>query len=1332
MAIAMPNLGDHVPPRPAAVKVRLDTIEDHARIRKPAFPSDMQGKLEVIRRPGDRDSRLTANEMDADARAEVLTCTGGGELRHVRPAPRATSGWEDEIIPLQKGREDTRDLSKDIDFLRGAYFGRDMHALAYVFSPQPGVRDVWPMTYTDRYSPGRWSWQPWESLEGSVYNVLTAVRQSDVFVAADGEPMFYGITRNLHPQAFFIVYRAGESWRASTDGSIGTDNDISYRLLPGANPDQLTVMGIKGREIRLKTARFAGTGDDRELLIDEDWRVTRRLDVGHLSARRIIPLPSQGSGDGFLVLTEQDQLYLVNGHDTEQPHVRHLNAPVLAPDGKPYDRPVEITSVAVGITRDGRITVYAAAKTTNALYALIQTTGDFAQGESFPDLWSPIGMRFAAFGCPREMTEGTELFGIAIDQQDGGAASVAAPEIALRHLTRDREAAVWHNNPVHVDAGEAGEPVTWTANQVQMLFTDTQGRPCSGATVWLQTTAPQVAVVDGVSTFTNPEKFVRARLDATGRLTVSLRALGLASPDLVVYLDEGRTELRRITPNQAMIRRLNGGDPRRAVTKTTLVDAGLIPPDANEEFKQYAFKGIQDIAGKLAQQARIEDRRNAPADRSPFLVGLAPRRRARDRCLVVDFGAPDGPRCNTISVAEFDKRSAAANADAHPLLRYDADGVAGGEKLLGADWFSQLIGDAINWVKHQWDKVSSIAVKIIQTGVELLVTAADRVKSLIVKTAHAIGGALESFFVTVANAVRSAARKVSEIVDKLIDFVKALFGWEDIVSTNRFIVGHARQLLVDTRDVLRDFAAPYIDRTLTRLQTDIDTGLQTVEAWLDKNLPTGITADGIEQSWQAQDRTGRRGQESRALKQQQEVNAAQCSFVMDKVNAFGAAGFDRITAPHREDIWTNDFHEFAERLKASVDKNLIGQAKAILDQLKVVDSPQALLKHGIIAIIKAIRGALAFVIGFARDLAILAVQLIARGLDGLVKVLDLEVYIIGLSEAYRAASGGSKLTLLDLLTLPIAAVGTIIYKLLNGLRAPFPRQRIAVADQGPSAIKVSVAVCEIQHRFDWRADDITMDWVALFFKVARAKLDAFRDQVRQLIVQTRPIDRILRALAAIWRYFIGTRTLQLKHVATAAGGPETSSWFTVLDWGAKGVALLLESLNYLISGLEAIDGLLDKYLKGGGTAKPGLPVPLGAISFACTAFFVIVALIVFVVGRLSTFSVATYVEFVLEFILGMAVVGFFLAYTIGILVERKARVDEVLRRSVAVISHIPTLLSFIPPAVFLSQGGTAGLSWAAMLVILGADEACPLVGGLLTLAAVIIEGTAGNPATAAA
>jgi hypothetical protein len=125
------------------------------------------------------------------------------------------------------------------------------------------------------------------------------------------------------------------------------------------------------------------------------------------------------------------------------------------------------------------------------------------------------------------------------------------------------------------------------------------------------------------------------------------------------------------------------------------------------------------------------------------------------------------------------------------------------------------------------------------------------------------------------------------------------------------------------------------------------------------------------------------------------------------------------------------------------------------------------------------------------------------------------------------------------------------------------------------------------------------------------------------------------------------------------------------------------------------------------------------------------ALVAFIAGTFSFPALAS-VEFVLDLIVGFNVVGFFLAYLIACVVVEQPRVDEVLSRAATVVSYVPSLLAFIPSAVFVSQGGSGGLSWGAMSIILGAEVVCPLAGGLMTLASVVIEASRGSPQTVTA
>jgi hypothetical protein len=948
-----------------------DTIEHIFHTSKPPLATGLYGRFAVVQRPLSPTEKTDQGLSGDNAVVELLTVSNDGKLLHIHRDPHSASGWRQDIVPMPEVRSDRRSIEGSIERIAAFYQDNRIYAMIH-YPAQEDSNIVVPMIFDEENG-----WREME-LQGDLANALYRTRQTEVYRTPSGYHFFYGVsTAYEHPQFFVVFGTEDGQWHAVTERVPMPD--ATYRLLPGVNGDKTTghtCLRIDSNGIH--SMPFIFDSDEDGYFIDwGEQQASINLKLGPLSAANVHPFPSKVGTSSLLLHTEDKQLYYISGYVEGDLRIQPLTG------GE--NQPSTLESISIGCDRFDRAISFAVSARNRRLWILRQF--GFAENDDLTfDDWVCLGNRSTVIACPRAMLDGAELF------------LVNADDRSLEHMRQDENTTIWNNTTLAMASTKSGKGTQGTVHALEIEILNDQGGGVMDAALEIKSSYATDININGMSYQINATRWVPVNADASGRLTAYLPADSIIAPEIMLRV-VATGEEETLYPDGVIAERLRGKDPRIKVNASTLRAAGLIP----EQMKDGQAKAVADMLRRIGQDMNPKSTSEAPQE------------------MTLDSNGKGVPAVKLKSLSHPAAPPSPADYVQHTVSEAP-------RRRRG--FIAKLVGDIINAIKHAWQKIKKFIITVVKGAVELVITIGKTIHRLVVDTVKGIANAVVALFTTLGNMFVKVGKKVVEVVKKIVNFVRALFGWEDILVTNEVLKLTVNKTLDGFEQMLSGSVIHWADNKINSFRDKLDGMLTQMEQTFAPLSPDAILVSG--------DRSGRTSHMMQSL----EKNKVASNMVGNQTMRNDQALRETITTepPASDDPLVT----FINKVNASYQQRIETELKGIFSDFHPT-SLNEFFQGGIIATIRTLKPLVLFAVEVGGELLKLAIEGVARFIALIKEQLNKPIKIPLVSGFYEANSHGKKLTFLDLMTLLVAVPMTIVHKLVSGgkeLKPPFSQKEL--------------------------------------------------------------------------------------------------------------------------------------------------------------------------------------------------------------------------------------------------------------------------------------------------
>lgn len=917
--------------------------------------------------------------------AQLLAVDSSGQtLMHFHADPTSHSGWATTSAQVQVPAACT----PQAQIARLAAFAQSgtINALAYFPLPS-GTGNA--ATWMRCPSSGVWGQA---QLSHDSANALGFTYQTDTYIDAAGNQYLYGVTGNVGGGAFFLVSFDSQSgaWemiyeQPLTGFTPAVSAGAAFRLMPGPNGG-INVLWIDQGIVYWQSA------DVDNLAFWTGTPASFNPGIANLTIAEIVPLPGSAGQNNLLIVDGAGTLRIVQGYDQPNPAMTALTGG----DGQPAGA----VSATASVDGSGNLMVLLSETATQALWILRQAGSDGVV-PSF-DPWVPLGNTVAAVAAPPVMAAGPELFLVDVS-------------LDAYHMAQTVTDQVWATRQIAAPATQTdATPARIAATTMNLTVVDQNQMPIGGALISVASDQPAMILVNGISFPIAPNAPAQIQADPTGQANVIVETVTLSPPPLTftVTNPDGSTAQRACQGDQVQVlagetpvppcpasiaSRLAGQDPNQPLTATALQTAGLISayPDASGVVSAITAAGQWMLtSGAAPVNSLTLDQVTVPNWR-------------------IDFPATGSPVFTPLSDADV---------DAHLAGRPTA--------ALGSS-LSAIFGDVANFFKHAWDKLASIVIKVGKTIEEGLTIVFNDVQTFVITTVRQAGQALETIFSRIVQGVTDAYDKIKNV----IDWLKQLFEWGDILNTHKVIstmITSALNELVACIGIAETTVEEKFATAKAKI-TDVFGNLESAFA-AGQSFHAFANAAGaspIGGSGNVLD-----GQPATTAYKQ---NGPRATYVHNHAKAYytgsningGGGGSTGTVQSLVQSNWTG---QDADTSRQTMQDFLTS----------TVTSPKDFFDLIIVGFLEGIQDMLIFVLDAVEDIVEAALEVLKAAIEGLQTIWTGTVNIPIISWLYKnvitgtPAQPGDDLTVLDVLSLALAVPGTILYKILVGHgSAPF-------------------------------------------------------------------------------------------------------------------------------------------------------------------------------------------------------------------------------------------------------------------------------------------------------
>ena len=457
------------------------------------------------------------------------------------------------------------------------------------------------------------------------------------------------------------------------------------------------------------------------------------------------------------------------------------------------------------------------------------------------------------------------------------------------------------------------------------------------------------------------------------------------------------------------------------------------------------------------------------------------------------------------------------------------------------------IGDLVHDFTHDVDKIASVAVTVVEDGLQIVINGVAK----LLTSVRQMAAVVQMIFVKIKNITQD----VYDFIQAVIQFLELLFDWDDILKTHEILKAFVRSFLAAAGSSQSDLRS-MIGSTIADLQQNIDAAYASVQAKLgsasgnqfaNSNLPLPPTPPGaLSSATNAID--GKMGSD----KYQQ--NLSRCQYIFHQAKNHLSLP-SAAAAPASSGI---DLSTIEAQVKAAWDSSIMNntQLTNFLAPFTEIPSGGNILDVSMSKILAA-GNVLTLLALDGLELVVTAIfDVIADVLSALQDILDPAnaIYIPVVSWLYKnIITDGDTLSLLDLLCLVFAVPITILYKLLYDDKAPFtsedvshfqtnqpawPLSRLAASAARPAAMPGSLG-----SNYSPAVAYMTIGTCAALLNLINGGVSAISDALVLAVANNDIGPEDAPVVAISWISVLGSTLDQV------AGAP-WSSWVESGDWSA--------------------------------------------------------------------------------------------------------------------------------------------------------------------------------------
>ncbi|MBV9502556.1 MAG: hypothetical protein JO138_24560 [Acidobacteriaceae bacterium] len=950
--------------RVADVQLHSNLIDDYLHVKDaPAAPGP----------PGS----FVAVRGGAARRADLLTIDSSKNLLHFAPVGTSASGWHVTHVQVPQPAGVTSGMFGTVSF----YFGGALNAIC-LFNAPHSLPAVTPAAFTASWmwlsSDGTW-WPV--GLSDAAQSMLSLCTQLDHYTDNAGNVYVYGVVppilgqlsaapgSYLAPESatFFVIYFNTETkdWDVGYQCEVGSLNakaPVTFQILSGGSGNP-TILWIDPDSIQFQQASLSPSQGGFS------WVGSlTTLPFGSVvinGVNQLIPFPGTSPSDVVLILDNSQTLWQAEfGGSFTSPFV-----PLTGIENAPAGATSAFWTLSVGGADP--LPLFVVEAHTSNLWV--------SRGSKLPLKWVNLGNQVQAIAVPETVPAGLELFYVDMNGN-------------VYYMSQNPGDTVWVTTKLAAPVPSSATPAPISSIAMHAAAVDGNGAPVANAIFTVTSDQWVNLIVNELSYWAGPTASAVFQADALGHAAAQFVASGLAMPKLTFSAvapdsDPGDATAQRWcqgdvievkqneTPipvsSSSMASRLAGKDPLCPVTEQSLESAGLLDPNFNG--KSDAVKTITQIGQWMLAQ-------NTPSEaRSPLAA----------RHWRFEFSSGN-KSCREVA--------------SPPAL----------EPALG-NIFSDIFGDVVNWAKNAAGELTSL---VISVGTTFKIAFNDAV-TFTVSTVREAGEALEVVFIHIAQAVKDFI----DIINDIIQFLRLLFGWNDILYTHRVLVKMVRSFLAALKSASGDLQ-PMLQQGFEDLQKKIQSELTNVD-----NNPS--FKKSFNEYANSQPNSGSHG--SNVLANPNGTNSyhqnlPRCLYVYNH-----AKGVSLGIEPGSIDI--SGITKAVSTVWSEKDVKLLQQKFLNYIQANHGGFGQ-LFDFGIAEIVSAIQELLRLAFAGAEAVLDAILDLIPAMITAFHGMFQSTINIPIISYIYNLLTGDD-LTLLDLFCLICAVPVTILYKVLNNGNAPF-------------------------------------------------------------------------------------------------------------------------------------------------------------------------------------------------------------------------------------------------------------------------------------------------------
>lgn len=1018
----------------ADIQIGVNLIDDYLSIDDAPVADDLVGRFVVVQ-----------DLANSETASELLTVAPDGSLAHFYPDSSSHSGWGLETLAVTSPVDST---DTTITQLAGFYDSGVLQTLCYFATDEAGVQAAAWMYST---APGSWQNAP---LTNDANNCLYYTYQTDTYTAADGTNYVYGITKGLGSPAFYVVMYddAEQAWQVEyaqylSDFSPQLTTTATFRLAPGSASDDVTVLWAEAgtttlycRPASTANGAFEWTGSAQPIDTSS---------YGAITVDQIFPCAGTFGEDNLLLLDTSGALYLVSGFNQQTTSITRLTNPDAAQGNTdPIDQPQPVGAIvaSAGVDNAGNQNILAIETGTASLWFFcIASDGSYDPTTD----WVNLGGPYDTIACPASMIYGPELF--AVDLNNSVYHKALTPE-----STSSQSSPVWVTGKIAQPVASSDTPQSVSSYAMHVQPVDANGNPVANQVIEVTADHAVTVVVNDIAHSIGPSTPLPLATDGSGQLTVNYQSLDL-KPPVITFTISGATVSRwcqgdsvevkstdtdPVAPStQSVSNRLQNNDPTRTVSNSSLTTAqtqtGTCPATGQDKsipqlMSQSYADGDPDGSActSLMNVGSWIDPNNTNAD------GTIDASRLPVRHWRIDFAHPDGVRYEILTEAQA--RTLFAEAE---KKRQRSTGLA----ALGGS--SGGFGHVCEFFKHMFTQLSTFAATVEQdatTGLYELKVAFNETMTFIVSTAKDAGAAAETIFSKIADGIEAVANDVYSAIERVIEWLKMLFEWEDIVHTHTVIKNAINTGLKNLITTFAD-ADTAICGWLDTAQTEIDKALAQVESTFSESTSFNSLVNGLGPATGAAagalTDTSTNTLANTQTQNTQQQNAGKANYVSSKANNY-YGGQTSPTALSAAVAASSDpagaiTQAFVDSIFSNAD--YATYLKQLTDFMNDIwSNPQDFFNLIIQALFEAAMDIMNLVISCIEAVLTAIAGLVEDAINAAYDVLNATIDIPILSWLWENVISGSPLSFLDLVCLLSAVPVTIIYKLMYGAgNAPF-------------------------------------------------------------------------------------------------------------------------------------------------------------------------------------------------------------------------------------------------------------------------------------------------------